>query len=602
MPATSRAGAAQSGAAGPGLFRSCLAMASAAAGIIHLAAAPSHFGESALHGSFFLVAALFQLGTAALLVRSDILANPRLLGGVAATNLGFVAIWAMSRTTGLPIGPEAWTPEAVGLADASCSILEIALTAGAVGLLLPGRRTRLETFQPARSSAVLVATATALFVLTGFSVAGIGTEEHVHGGAGHAAHGEGTSLAHGGEATHDAGAHGGEAASGEHADGHPHSEPASAAADGPAGRHTHDATTTAAHAHATGADAATHAAHAPVQHADAARHDHADPVATSVAATVTPTQAIGPSAGDSRATVRYGPFVLLPKSLGGMLHVSLIQPTLARPCTNCYLTSVTPDLVYDDGRSANLDTGPMLHHAVWARPLVPDSTCGTNPVFGLVGERFFASGNERTPWVMPTGFGYYVGGDPWNLVTEIMNHSEELRIVFVKLDVTYRPAPDTRIKEVKPVWMDVANCSTSEYQVPAGMSETDWAWNSSLTGRIVATAGHLHDGGKAISLVNESTGTRLCTSAARYGTRAGSLGTLDSMTTCAWDALGTVRSGEVLGVRSTYDMAQPASDVMGIMLVYVHQTDNLEGGIPAPHAVTAPAVDGTPPPAHAHTP
>jgi hypothetical protein len=289
-----------------------------------------------------------------------------------------------------------------------------------------------------------------------------------------------------------------------------------------------------------------------------------------------------------------------------MLHVNLIQPTLAKPCSNCFVTGMTANLVYADGSTANLDTGPMLHHAVWTRPLVPDSTCGLAkagaPVVGLFGERFFAAGNERTAWTMPTGFGYYVGDDPWALITEIMNHSEELKIVFVQLDATYRPAPDPSVKPVKPVWMDVANCATSEFHVPAGPSEKTWSWTSSLTGRIVATAGHLHDGGKEITLVNESTGRQVCTSAARYGTRPDSKGSLDSMSACAWDALGVVRAGEALGIHAHYESAQPADDVMGIMLAYVYPTDDLSGGSAAPDSARMPVAPQapTPPPAHMH--
>ncbi|MGH2721258.1 MAG: hypothetical protein ACRDJO_06600, partial [Actinomycetota bacterium] len=73
----------------PGFFRSCLAMVSAAAGVIHLAAAPDHFGLSALHGSFFLLAGLFQLAVSVLLLRPDPAfpgGRTILLGGITAGN------------------------------------------------------------------------------------------------------------------------------------------------------------------------------------------------------------------------------------------------------------------------------------------------------------------------------------------------------------------------------------------------------------------------------------------------------------------------------------------------------------------------------------
>ncbi|MGH2688066.1 MAG: hypothetical protein ACRDKW_04565, partial [Actinomycetota bacterium] len=102
----------RAGGRGTGFFRCCMAMVAAAAGLIHLAAAPDHLGLSALHGSFFVVAGLFQLALAVLLVR-PVTERVRtlLLGATAAGNLGLVALWVVSRTTGVPVGPGAWTPE-----------------------------------------------------------------------------------------------------------------------------------------------------------------------------------------------------------------------------------------------------------------------------------------------------------------------------------------------------------------------------------------------------------------------------------------------------------------------------------------------------------
>jgi hypothetical protein len=62
-----------------------------------------------------------------------------------------------------------------------------------------------------------------------------------------------------------------------------------------------------------------------------------------------------------------------------------------------------------------------------------------------------------------------------------------------------------------------------------------------------------------------------------------------------------VRAGEVLGLHANYESAQPADDVMGIMLVYVYLTPDVDGGMPAPDAVTQPVpAASAPPPAHAH--
>ncbi len=78
-----------------------LASLSAAAGIIHLVMAPSHLAESTAEGAGFLVAGWVQIGLAVALIRSSPPRRP-LLGAVAAVNAALVALWAVSRTAGLP--------------------------------------------------------------------------------------------------------------------------------------------------------------------------------------------------------------------------------------------------------------------------------------------------------------------------------------------------------------------------------------------------------------------------------------------------------------------------------------------------------------------
>ncbi len=91
------------------------------AAAIHFAVTPQHFREYTLFGAFFLVAALAQMGLAAALWFSP----GRLLAVVGAlANLSLVALWLISRTVGLPIGPEPWQAETVGVADTAATALE----------------------------------------------------------------------------------------------------------------------------------------------------------------------------------------------------------------------------------------------------------------------------------------------------------------------------------------------------------------------------------------------------------------------------------------------------------------------------------------------
>ena len=90
------------------------ALASVASAVVHLAVAPEHFEESAVYGVFFVVLGLFQLAYAGLVLLRP--TRRSVVVGVLSS-CGAVALWAVTRTTGLPFGPFAWQPEGVGPLD-----------------------------------------------------------------------------------------------------------------------------------------------------------------------------------------------------------------------------------------------------------------------------------------------------------------------------------------------------------------------------------------------------------------------------------------------------------------------------------------------------
>jgi hypothetical protein len=100
--------------------------------------------------------------------------------------------------------------------------------------------------------------------------------------------------------------------------------------------------------------------------------------------------------------VRYGPYTIPAGTMTdpGMIHNKL-QIAVQRPCSDCFITAFKPDLVYADGTRANMDTGPMLHHAVWtsqwrgdARPAATSGWGSRASVSSLLGTSGPQSGSR----------------------------------------------------------------------------------------------------------------------------------------------------------------------------------------------------------------
>jgi Stress up-regulated Nod 19 len=274
-------------------------------------------------------------------------------------------------------------------------------------------------------------------------------------------------------------------------------------------------------------------------------------------------------AATSTKVVRYGPFTLPAGTETTPAMVTRLMLAVNRPCLDCYITSFKPDLV-SDGAKATMDQGPMLHHAVLTSQFRQDATCGSSWL-GLAGERFFASGDERTAISFPPGYGYRVRWyDSWNLLVDLMNHATTGQTVYVQLTVTYRPSWET-VKPLKPVWLDIDQCGDSEYSIPAGYSDTHWDWRVNVPGKVVAMIGHVHGHGIAVEATNESKGgASICRSTATPDPNDSHR--VLAMSTCTGDPLATVRAGQIVRLHSEYQSSHPADDVMGIMLAYIHRT------------------------------
>jgi hypothetical protein len=114
-------------------FASAAALATAGAAAIHFAVATPHAREWWGFGAFFIAAGWAQLGWSALAPRR---ADQRLLWVGLAGNLLVVAVWAVSRTRGLPFGPEPGAAEAIGTPDLVATALEVVAAAACLGGLV----------------------------------------------------------------------------------------------------------------------------------------------------------------------------------------------------------------------------------------------------------------------------------------------------------------------------------------------------------------------------------------------------------------------------------------------------------------------------------
>jgi stress up-regulated protein Nod 19 len=295
------------------------------------------------------------------------------------------------------------------------------------------------------------------------------------------------------------------------------------------------------------------------------------------------------SATITTTTIDYGPYTIPagngdPHDHDNMGHLeNTIVTNVAKPCTGCTLIGVTPDLVYTDGKKATISEGPMLHHAMFAAQSSgkSDVTCaGKGP--GLLGERFFAAGDERTGVDLTSlPYGYKINSsETWNMVYDLMNWATTSKAVKIRMTYKYGTGSDhTGRAPLRPVWLDQAQCTLdSLISVPIGFSDTHYDWKATFSGKLIAAAGHIHDHGINDELTNQSTGgTLLCNSVAGYGgpgyeTPDGRKH-ISSMSTCTGNPIATISKKQTLRLHTIYNVPEgheEIDDAMGIMIAYIN--------------------------------
>ena len=119
----------------------------------------------------------------------------------------------------------------------------------------------------------------------------------------------------------------------------------------------------------------------------------------------------------------------------------------------------------------------------WGRP---DATCG-GQFLGFLGERFFASGDERTP--MPTaGYGYYVSWlDNWTMIYELANEKTTPQNVIIEMTYDWVPGTTLGHEEARPGVVRHRPVRPVGVQRAGRPNTRNWTWTVNRPGKIVAS-------------------------------------------------------------------------------------------------------------------
>ncbi|MDO8211919.1 hypothetical protein [Conexibacter sp. CPCC 206217] len=264
------------------------------------------------------------------------------------------------------------------------------------------------------------------------------------------------------------------------------------------------------------------------------------------------------------------------------------------PGVDGYITDMRVNVVDKRGKPLPISR-VMLHHVVFlnagspARPRT-DKTCSQFTLWDsrsrlpALAERFYAAGEERAEMRLPAGYGYPVArDDTWFLVWMLMNHRQLPDQAYIKYDMTVETADP--LQEVTPYWLDVNNCLVDPiYNIPGGgrpgaLDRRSAEWTIPTAGRLVAGTGHVHGGGRDLTVTEPTCGDR---EIARFQPTWGQAThpfynvrpilhepgpiNVTAMTSPTGVPLA---ANSKLRLTSTYDGVLPHTRVMGISVVYV---------------------------------
>jgi hypothetical protein len=320
-----------------------------------------------------------------------------------------------------------------------------------------------------------------------------------------------------------------------------------------------------------------------------------------------PASALASSSGVEHLKYAAGPYDI---HSGANLILTDLR-TIPKPMVNGFMVRFAPNLHYALPNGKCCGKIPRtdvihLHHGVW----LSNGAAGAGEGNGYAGfYPFMASGEEKTIYSLPPGFGYPIGAnDQWILNYMIHDLWPQPAKVYITYEMDFIPdsSPAARgITPVHPIWLDVE----AHHIYPVFNVQRSSGRNGKFTfpdmakdpykgdptplneftvdhpGMLVGTAGHVHPGGlyDTLDLIrpgaavarkaihgSEPDSVRLFRSYADYfDKRAGPINWNMAMTATAPSWRPRVQAGDVLRISATYDTRRASwYEVMGIMVVW----------------------------------
>jgi hypothetical protein len=335
------------------------------------------------------------------------------------------------------------------------------------------------------------------------------------------------------------------------------------------------------------------------------------PAAALAAAPVAIEHAPAEPAGVEHLHYAAGPYHITP----GANLILFDYRHVPKPNVDGYMLRMQPNARYALPNGKCCGTVPLtniihLHHGVW----LTNGPAGAGEGNGYQGGfyPFMATGEEKTIYELPTGYGYPVGArDFWVLNYMIHDLISTPANIYITYNVDFLPATApaaAHITPVHPIWMDVeAHHIYPVFDVHRGSGKNgkftfpDMAKNpygngpplNEFTidhpGTLIATAGHLHPGGlyDDLDLIRAGqkpgggaipgtvpNSVRLFRSNAHYWDPRGPISWDMAMQGTPTDWRPAVKAGDVLRISATYETKRASwYESMGIMVVWEAYND-----------------------------